>query len=82
MSSHTLISSLTPQVDKIIGDQSAFRHNRSISDQIFFNRQILNRNGRITEQCISYLQISRKSVGQSGDILYHILTEFDEPMKQ
>jgi hypothetical protein len=59
--SNILLATLTPYVNEIIGDhQCGFRRNRSIMDQIFYIRQILQKNGSIMALCISYLLTSRK----------------------
>jgi hypothetical protein len=48
-------------MDEIIGDyQCEFRRNRSITDLIFCIRRILDKDGSIMGQYISYLQISGK----------------------
>jgi hypothetical protein len=42
--SNILLSSLIPYADEIIGDhQCGFRRNRSMTDQIFYIRQILEK---------------------------------------
>jgi hypothetical protein len=54
--SNILLARLTPYVNEIIGDhQCGFRLNRSTTDQIFYIRQILEKNGSIMGRCISYL---------------------------
>jgi hypothetical protein len=54
--SNILLARLTPYADEIIGDhQCGFRHNRSKTDQIFYIWQILEKNGNIMAQNISYL---------------------------
>jgi hypothetical protein len=56
---------LTPYVNEITGDhQCGFRRNISTSDQIFYIRKILEKNGSIMGQCISYLLTSRKPMTQ------------------
>jgi len=53
-------STLTPCVEKINGDHLWwFARDRSTTDQIFCTRQLLDRNGSIMGQYISYLQISK-----------------------
>jgi hypothetical protein len=50
------LARLTPHAEEITGDhQCGFRHNRSTSDKIFSIRQILEKNGSIIVQYISYL---------------------------
>jgi hypothetical protein len=52
--SNILLARLTPYVNEIIGDhQCGFRRNRSTTDQIFYIRQILEKNGSIMRRCIS-----------------------------
>jgi hypothetical protein len=59
--SNILLAMLTPYADGIIGyHQCGFRRNRSRADQIFYIRQILEKNGSIMAQYICYLYISRK----------------------
>jgi hypothetical protein len=41
-----------------------FRRNRSTTDGIFCIRKILEKNGSVMGQCISYLQISRRLMTQ------------------
>jgi hypothetical protein len=54
--SNVLVSRLSLYIDKITGDhQCGFRRNRSTADQIFCIRQILEKNGSITGQYLSYL---------------------------
>jgi hypothetical protein len=52
---NVLFPRLTPYVDEIIGDhQCRLQHNRSPTDQIFSFCQILEKNGSIMGQYISY----------------------------
>jgi hypothetical protein len=52
--SNILLSRLSPYIDDIIGDhQCRFRRNRSSTDQIFWIRQILEKNGSKMRQYIS-----------------------------
>jgi hypothetical protein len=54
--SNILLARLTPYVNEIIGDrQCGFHRNRSTMDQLFYIRQILEKNGSIMGRCISYL---------------------------
>jgi hypothetical protein len=54
--SNILQARLTPYVNEIIGDhQCGFRRKRYAMDQIFYIRQILEKNGSTMERCISYL---------------------------
>jgi hypothetical protein len=54
--SNILLTRLTPYADEIIRDhQCGFRHNISMTDQIFYIWQILEKNGSIIAQYISYL---------------------------
>jgi sorting nexin-29 len=57
---NVLLVRLTPYVNEIIGNyQCGFRRNRSTTDQIFYIRQILEKNWNIMGRCISYLFTSR-----------------------
>jgi hypothetical protein len=59
--SNILLTRLIPYADEIIGDhQCGFWQNKSTADQIFYIWQILEKNGSILVQFISYLYISRK----------------------
>jgi len=54
--SSILVSRLTPYVKEIIGDhQRGFRRNRPTADQIFYIRQILEKERCIMGQYLSYL---------------------------
>jgi hypothetical protein len=54
--SHILLARQTPCADEIIGDhQCGFRRIRSTTDHIFHIRQVLEKNGSIMAQYISYL---------------------------
>jgi hypothetical protein len=54
--SKIFLARLTPYVNEVIGDhQYRFRRNRSTTDQNFYIRQILEKNGHIMGRCISYL---------------------------
>jgi hypothetical protein len=65
-----LLSRLIPQADEIIWDhQCGFRLNR-LTDQIFYIRQILEKNGNIMAQYISDLWILRKPTIQLGRKYY------------
>jgi hypothetical protein len=53
--SNIFLARLTPYADEITGDrQCGFRRNRTTTDQIFYIRQILEKNGSIMVQYISY----------------------------
>jgi sorting nexin-29 len=81
--SNILLSRLTPYADEIIGDhQCGFRRNRSTTDQIFYIRQILEKNwedsGAVQQLFIDF----RKAYGSvRREVLYNILMEFDIPWK-
>jgi hypothetical protein len=63
---------ITPYADEITGDhQCGFQCNRS-TDQIFYIRQMLEKNGSILVQYISYLEISRKPTIQLGGKYYTV----------
>jgi hypothetical protein len=67
--SNILLSRLTPYAEEIIGvHQCGFRHNRSTTDRIFCNRQIIEKNGDKMKQCISCLQTSRKLMFPLGGL--------------
>jgi hypothetical protein len=54
--SNILLARLTPYADEINGDhQCGFRRNRSTTDQIFYIRQILEKNGSVMVLYVSYL---------------------------
>jgi hypothetical protein len=62
------LASLTPYMNEIIGKfHCGFRRNGSTTDQIFYIRQILEKNWRVMERCISYLLTSRKPVTQLSE---------------
>jgi hypothetical protein len=68
-----LLTRLTPYVKEIIGDhQCGFRRNRSTMDQIFYIRQILEKNGSIMGRCISYSLTSRKPMTQLREKFFTI----------
>jgi hypothetical protein len=71
--SNILLTRLTPYADEIMGGhQCGFRRNRSTTDQIFYIRQILEKNGSIIAQYISFLYISRWPTIQLGGKYYTI----------
>jgi hypothetical protein len=83
VSSHILISGLTPYADEIIGDhRCVVRHNTSTTDQIFCVIQILEKkweyNGTIHQLLIDF-EKAYDSVGK--EVLYSILIEFGIPLK-
>jgi hypothetical protein len=56
MLSSILLSRLIPCADEIIGaHQLGFRRNRSLINQIFYIRQVLEKSGSIMVKYISYL---------------------------
>jgi hypothetical protein len=70
--SNILLARLTPYADEIIGDQQCgFRRNRSTTDQIFYIRQILEKNGSVMARHVSYLWISRKPTTQEGSVIQY-----------
>jgi hypothetical protein len=72
-----LRSRLAPYIDEIIGDKHyGFRRNRSSTDQVFYIRQMMEKNGRTMGQYISYLYDSVRR-----EVLQNILTEFGISMK-
>jgi hypothetical protein len=81
--SDILLSRLTPYADEIIGDHKCgFKHNRSVTDQIFYIRQILEKkwefNGTV-HQLFIYFRKAHDSVRK--EVLYNILIEFGIPRK-
>jgi sorting nexin-29 len=78
-----LLARLTPYVNEVIGDhQCRFRRNRSTMDQIFYNRQILEKkceyNGTVHQLFIDFKK-AYDSVNR--EVLYNILLEFGVPTK-
>jgi hypothetical protein len=81
--SNILLAKLTPHVNEIIGDhQCGFRRNRSIRDQIFYIRQILEKNWEYNGT-VHQLFIDFKKAYDSvkREVLYNILLEFGIPKK-
>jgi hypothetical protein len=81
--SNILLARLTPYADEIIGDhQCGFWRNRSMTDQIFYIRQILEKkweyNGTVHQLFIDFKK-AYDSVRR--EVLYSILTEFGIPRK-
>jgi hypothetical protein len=81
--SNILLARLTPYVNEIIGDhQCAFRRNKSIMDQIFYIRQILEKkweyNGTVHQLFIDFKK-AYDSIKR--EVLYNILVEFGVPKK-
>jgi hypothetical protein len=55
--SNILLSRLIPYADEIVGDyQCGFWRKKSMTDQIFYIRQVLEKNGSIMAQYISYIR--------------------------
>jgi hypothetical protein len=74
---------LTPYADEIIGDhQCGFQHNRSMTDQIFYIWQILEKK-REYSGTVHQLFVGFKKACDSvrGGVLYVILIEFGIPRK-
>jgi hypothetical protein len=83
MLSYILLSRLSPYTDKIIRDhQCGFRRNRSITDQIFCIRQILEKKWEYNET-VHQLFIDFKKAYDSvkREVLYNIVIDFGVPMK-
>ena len=81
--SNILLSRLIPYVKEIIGvHQCGFRSNRSIIDQIFCIRQILEKKWEYNEE-VHQLFIDFKKAYDSvrREVLYKILIEFGIPRK-
>jgi hypothetical protein len=78
-----LLARLTPYASEVIGDhQRGFRLNTSITDQIFYIRQILEKkwwyNGTVHQLFIDFKK-AYDSVKR--EVLYNILLEFGIPKK-
>jgi hypothetical protein len=68
-----LLARLTPYMSEVTGDhQRGFFCNISTTDQIFYIWQMLQKNGSIMGQCISYLYTSRKPMTQSREKFFTI----------
>jgi hypothetical protein len=81
--SNILLARLTPYAEEIVGDhQCGFQHNRSTTNQIFYNQQILEKkwefNGTVQQLFIDFKK-AYDSV--SREVLYNIVTEFGIPRK-
>jgi hypothetical protein len=70
-----LLSRLNPYADDMTGDhQCGFRRNKSKNYEIFYIRQVQEKNGSIMAQYIGYLYISRKPTVQLGRKCYTIFS--------
>jgi sorting nexin-29 len=81
--SSIFLASLTPHVSEVIGDhQCGFRRNRYTTDQIFYIRQILEKNWEYSGT-VHQLFIDFKKAYNSikREVLYNILLEFGVPKK-
>jgi hypothetical protein len=81
--SNILLARLTPYADEIIGDhQCGFRHDRSMTDQIFYIWQILEKkweyNGTVHQLFIDF---KKACDSVRKEVLYSILIEFGIPRK-
>jgi hypothetical protein len=81
--SNILLARLNLYVNEIILDhQDGFRRNRSITDQIFYIRQILEEkwdyNGTVRQLFIDF---KKAYVSIKREVLYNILLEFGIPKK-
>jgi sorting nexin-29 len=81
--SNILLARLTPYADEIIGDhQCRFWHKRSMTDQIFYIWQILEKkweyNGTVYQLFIDFKKAYN---AVSREVLYNILIEFGIPRK-
>jgi hypothetical protein len=81
--SHILLSRLISYADEIIGDhQCGLRHNRSMTDQIFYIRQILEKtweyNGTVH---LLFINFKEACHSVRREVLYNILIEFGIPRK-
>jgi hypothetical protein len=81
MLSHILLARLTPYADEIIGDQQCgFRRNRSMTDQMFYIRQMLEKKW-VYNSAVHQLFIDFKKTYDSvrREVLYKILIESGIP---
>jgi hypothetical protein len=81
--SNILLCRLAPYGEEIVADhQCGFRRDRSTSDHIFSNRQILEKKWEYNE-AVHRLFIDFKKAYDSvrREVLYNILIEFGIPMK-
>jgi sorting nexin-29 len=81
--SNILLARLTPYADEIIGDhRCGFQHNRSMTDQIYYIWQILEKKGGYNDT-VHQLFIDFKKACDSArrEVLYNILIEFGIPRK-
>jgi hypothetical protein len=81
--SNILLSRLTPYADEIIGyHQCGFQRNRSTTDQIFYIRQILEKNWEYNGTVHQlFIDFKRAYDSVSREALYNILIEFGIPRK-
>jgi hypothetical protein len=80
--SNILLTRLTPYADEIIGIASGFQHDTSMTDQIFYILQILEKkweySGTVQQLFIDFMQ-AYSSVRRK--VLHNILIEFGIPRK-
>jgi hypothetical protein len=81
--SNTLLSSLIPYVDDIIGvHQCEFQYNRSTKDKIFYIHQILERRWEDSETVHRlFIDFKKSHDSVRREVLYSILIKFVVPMK-
>jgi hypothetical protein len=81
--SSILLSRLSTYIEEIIGDNHCgFRRDRSITDKIFFIRQILEKNWEYNETVHQlYIDLKKAYDSVRGKVLYNILIEFGIPLK-
>jgi hypothetical protein len=81
--SNILLVRLTPYINEVTGDhQCGFRCNRSITDQIFYIQQVLEKKweyNRTVHQLFIDFKTAYDSVKR--EVLYNILLEFGVPKK-
>jgi hypothetical protein len=81
--SNILLYRLIPYADEIIGDhQCGFRRNRSTTDQIFCNRQILEKKSEYNGTAYQlFIDFKKDSDSVRREVLCIILIEFGIPRK-
>jgi hypothetical protein len=78
-----LLSRLTPYADETIGDhRCAFRHNRSMIDQVFYIQQVLEKKWEQNDTVHQlFIDFEKAYDSVRREVLYNILFEFGIPRK-